>query len=54
MLLLAMSPALETTVVYIIVWFVAFPAIVTALIVFAVVQALGEKRQNDANKVYRR
>ena len=54
MLLFATNPALETTIVYVLVWFVVFPAIVTGLIAFAIVQALGEKRQNDANKVYRR
>jgi len=54
MLLLATNPALETTIVYILVWFVVFPAIVTGLIAFAIVQALAEKRQNDANKIYRR
>lgn len=54
MLLFATNPALETTVVYTIVWFVAFPALVTGLIAFAIVQALGEKRQNEANRIYRR
>ena len=47
MLLFAMSPALETTIVYVLVWFVVFPAIVTGLIAVAIFGALGEKRQND-------
>ena len=54
MLLLAMSEALKATIAYVAVWFVVFPAIVTGLIVFAIAQALGEKRQNEENRVYRR
>ena len=54
MLMLAMSEALETTIVYILVWFVGFPAIVTGLIAVAVIGVFGEKRENDQNRVYRR
>ena len=54
MLLLAMSEALKTTIAYVAVWFVVFPMIVTGLIAFAIVQTIGEKRQNDENRVYRR
>ena len=54
MLLFAMSPALETTIVYVLVWFVVFPAIVTGLIAVSIFGALGEKRQNDQNRIYRR
>jgi hypothetical protein len=54
MLLFAMSPALETTIVYVLVWFVVFPAIVTGLIAVAIFGALGEKRQNDQSRIYRR
>ena len=54
MLLFAISPALETTIVYILVWFVVFPATVTGLIAVAIFGALGEKRQNDESRVFRR
>ena len=54
LLVLAMSEALKTTIAYVAVWFVVFPAIVTGLIAYAIVGALGEKRQNDENRVYRR
>ena len=54
MLITAMSPALETTIVYILVWFVGFPAIVTGLIAVAIVGVLGEKRENDQSRVFRR
>ncbi len=49
-----MSEALKTTIAYTAVWFVVFPAIVTGLIAFAIVQTIGEKRQNDENRTYRR
>ncbi len=52
--LFAMTDALETTIVYVLVWFVVFPAIVTALIAVAVVRTIGERRQNQDNWVYRR
>ena len=45
---LAMDAALKTTIVDIAVWLVLFPALVTGLIVYAIVQALGEKRENQA------
>jgi hypothetical protein len=54
MLLLALSEAAKTTITSVAVWFVVFPAIVTGLIVFAVVQALGEARQNRENWVVRK
>ena len=38
----------------VLVWFVVFPAIVTGLIAVAIFGALGEKRQNDQNRIYRR
>jgi hypothetical protein len=43
MLVLAISEAAKTTIVYIALWFVLLPALVTGLIVFAVIQARGEK-----------
>jgi hypothetical protein len=52
--LFAMSDALETTIVYVLVWFVVFPAIVTALIAVAVVRTIGERQQNQDNWKYRR
>jgi K+-transporting ATPase c subunit len=42
--------ALTTTLVYILVWGVLFPAFVTGLIVYAVVVARGEKLENDENR----
>jgi hypothetical protein len=47
-MIFALSDAAETTIVYIAIWFVVFPAVVTGLIAFAIAQALGEKRENDA------
>jgi hypothetical protein len=46
MLLLA-DKALTTTIIDILVWFVFFPALVTGLIAYAVIQARGEKRTNE-------
>ena len=54
MLVLALSEAAKTTIVYVAIWFVLFPAVVTGLIVFAVVQALGEARENRARWTFRR
>jgi hypothetical protein len=54
MLLFALSEAAQTTIVYIAIWFVIFPAIVTGLIVFAIVQALGEARENRDRWTFRR
>jgi len=54
MLVLALSEAAKTTIAFIAIWFVVFPAIVTGLIVFAIFQALGEARQNRENWVNRR
>ncbi len=36
--------ALETTIVYILIWGILFPAFVTGLIVYAIVIGRGEKR----------
>jgi hypothetical protein len=54
MLLLALSEAAKTTITYVAIWFVIFPAIVTGLIVFAIVQALGEARENRQRWTFRR
>jgi L-lactate permease len=53
-LILALSEAAKTTITYVAIWFVIFPAIVTGLIVFAIVQALGEARENRERWTSRR
>ena len=53
-LVFAMSEALETTIVYVLVWFVVFPMIVTGLIAVAIVRTVGERRQNQDNWKYRK
>ena len=52
--LFAISDAAEATIVSILVWFVGFPALVTALIGVALVRTIGERRQNQDSWVYRR
>jgi hypothetical protein len=42
--------ALETTIVYILIWGILFPAFVTGLIAYAIVVARGEKQSNDENR----
>jgi hypothetical protein len=42
--------ALEVTIVFIAVWFVVFPAFVTGLIVFAIVQTRGEQRRYELRR----
>jgi hypothetical protein len=42
--------ALNTTLVSIFLWLILFPVLVQGLIVYAIVQARGEKRQNDEFK----
>ena len=49
MLLLA-DCALNVTLVSLFLWVVLFPVLVQGLIAYAVVQARGEKRQNDEFK----
>ena len=50
MLLLALSEAAQTTIVYVLVWFVVLPAIVTGLIAVAVIQTYRERQENIANR----
>jgi F0F1-type ATP synthase membrane subunit b/b' len=50
MLILALSEAATTTIVYVIVWFVAFPALVTGLIAVAILQTYRERQENIANR----
>ena len=54
MLLIALSEAAKTTIAYVIVWFVAFPALVTGLIGVAIVQTYRERMQNEEHKRGRR
>ena len=42
--------ALNTTLVSLFLWVVLFPVLVQGLIVYAAIQAKGEKRQNDEFK----
>ncbi len=50
MLVLAMDEATKTTIAYVIVWFVAFPALVTALIGIALFHTYREHAENEANR----
>jgi hypothetical protein len=54
MLLLALSEAAKTTIAYVVIWFVAFPALVTGLIAVAVVQTYRERTENEENRRRRR
>ena len=49
MLVLA-DAALNTTLVSLFLWVVLFPVLVQGLIAYAIIQARGEKRQNDEFK----
>jgi predicted anti-sigma-YlaC factor YlaD len=49
-----LSEAWKTTLAQGSIWFIFFPALVTALIGYAIVQARGEKAENDSNRRYRR
>jgi hypothetical protein len=50
MLILALSEAAKTTITDIVIWFIAFPALVTGLIGVAVAQTIRERSENLANK----
>jgi hypothetical protein len=50
----ALSPAATTTIVYILIWVVLFPAFVTGLIAFAVFMARGEASDNAENRRFPR
>ena len=52
--LFALSDAASTTIVYILIWGVLFPAFVTGLIVFAFVMSRGEAADNDENRRFPR
>ena len=53
-MLLFADPAKTTTIVYIFIWGIAFPAFVTALIAYAIIQARGEHEENEANRRFRK
>jgi hypothetical protein len=50
----ALSQAAQTTIADIIVWIIGFPALVTGLIAFAVVQARGERQADEQARLRRR
>jgi hypothetical protein len=50
MIAFAASPALTTTLVYLLIWVVLFPAFVTGLIAYAIVVARGESLENEENR----
>jgi hypothetical protein len=52
MLLLAISEAAKTTIADIVLWVIAFPALVTGLIVYAIAIARGEGTQDRENRRY--
>jgi len=54
MLQFALSAAQETTIGYIAVWFVIFPAFVTALIAFAIAGVMRERTENEEERNRRR
>ena len=54
MLLFALDDAASTTVVYLLIWVVLFPAFVTGLIAFAFVMSRGEAADNEENRRYPR
>ena len=46
--------ALETTIVYVLIWGILFPAFVTGLIIFAIVVGRGEGESNQEDRRYPR
>ena len=46
--------ALETTIVYILIWGILFPAFVTGLIAYAIVVGRGEGQENEENRRFTR
>jgi uncharacterized membrane protein YjfL (UPF0719 family) len=53
-LIFALSKAATTTIVNLVIWGVVFPALVTGLIAFAVIRAIGERQENEENLRHRR
>jgi hypothetical protein len=54
MLMFALDEAATTTIVYVLIWFVAFPALVTGLIGIALFQTYKERAENQENRRRRR
>ena len=54
MFTVAASEAFRVTLVSLLIWVVLFPVLVQGLIVYAVILAKGEKRQNDEYRRNRR
>jgi hypothetical protein len=50
----ALSQAAQTTIADIAVWIIGFPALVTGLIAYAVVQARGERQADEQARLRRR
>ena len=48
--LLAISEALATTIVYVLIWFVLFPTFVMGMIAYAIVVAFGEAKENAEDR----
>jgi hypothetical protein len=46
--------ALETTIVYVLIWGILFPAFVTGLIAYAIVIGSGEKEDNNEHRRFPR
>jgi len=46
--------ALETTIVYVLIWGILFPAFVTGLIVHAAIVGRGEGQENDEHRRFSR
>ena len=46
--------ALETTIVYVLIWGILFPAFVTGLIIYAVIVGRGEGESNEEDRRYPR
>jgi uncharacterized membrane protein YjfL (UPF0719 family) len=53
-LIFALSTSVTVTIVNLVIWGVVFPALVTGLIAFAVIRALGERQENAENDKRRR
>jgi hypothetical protein len=47
---LALDPATASTIAIIAIWIIGFPALVTGLIAYALVQVHGEARENEAER----
>jgi uncharacterized membrane protein YjfL (UPF0719 family) len=53
-LIFALSKAATTTIVNLVIWGVVFPALVTGLIAFAAIRAIGERQENTENDKHHR